>query len=51
MGNLGAQELLLILLIPIGLPVLFYYLGQRSGYKKGQLDLYKQLDEERRNKS
>ncbi len=52
MGNLGAQELLLCLLsllIFFGLPVFFYWLGKRSGYKQGQLEMYRKIDEERRN--
>lgn len=51
MGNLGAQEILLILSILIGLPIFFYWLGKRSGYKQGQLDMYKKLDEERKSKN
>lgn len=49
MGNLAAQELgliLIVLLVLIGLPILCYRLGQKSGYKKGKLDVY---EEERRN--
>lgn len=44
MGSLGFQELFVIAII-IGLPILFYKLGQRSGYRKGKLDVY---EEERR---
>jgi hypothetical protein len=33
MGNLGAQEVLLILIIIVAFPVFFYWLGRRSGYK------------------
>lgn len=51
MGNLGAQELLLILILLLGLPILLYWLGRRSGYKQGQLDMYKKLDEERKSKN
>lgn len=48
MGNLGAQELgliLFVLLFIVGVPILCYRLGQKSGYKKGKLDVY---EEERR---
>lgn len=51
MGNLGAQELLLILIIIGGLPAFFYWFGRRSGYKQGQLDMYKKMDDERKNRS
>ena len=48
MGNLGFQEfLILILIFPI-VPIVFYFLGKRSGYKLGQLDVYKKWEEERR---
>lgn len=51
MGNLGAQELLLVLVIILGLPLFFYWLGKRSGYKQGQLDMYRKMDEERKSKN
>ncbi|GEM_PF-1629844 len=51
MGNLGAQEVLLILIIIGAIPVFFYWLGRRSGYKQGQLDMYKKTDDERKNRS
>ncbi len=50
MGNLGFQELLLILVILLAFPIFFYWVGRRSGYKQGQLDMYKKMDEERKNK-
>lgn len=49
MGNLGMQEILLILMVLL-VPVTIYYLGYRSGYRKGQLDLYKKLEEDRKAK-
>jgi hypothetical protein len=51
MGNLGAQEVLLILIIIVAFPVFFYWLGRRSGYKQGQLDMYRKMDEERKGKN
>jgi len=51
MGNLGAGELLGILVIILGIPVLCYSLGKRSGYKQGQLDMYKEIDRQRQNAS
>ncbi|SJZ36359.1 hypothetical protein SAMN04488132_101394 [Sediminibacterium ginsengisoli] len=48
MGNLGFQELLLIIFVIVGFPLFFYWLGKRSGYKQGQLDMYKKMEEERR---
>lgn len=51
MGNLGAQEVLLVLIIIVALPVFFYWLGKRSGYKQGQLDMYRKMDEERKRKT
>ncbi len=50
MGSLGFQELLLVLFIFLGFPFLFYWLGKRSGYKQGQLDLYRKMDEDKSNK-
>ncbi len=51
MGDLFApRHLLFFLLIPVGMLILFYWLGKRSGYKQGQLDMYKKMEEERRNK-
>lgn len=46
MGNLGFQEFLLIIIVLGGIPSLFYWLGKRSGYRKGQLDMYKKREEE-----
>lgn len=51
MGNLGAQELLFILIVILGLPLFFYWLGKRSGYKQGQLDMYRKMDEERKQRN
>lgn len=51
MGNLAFQELLILLLIFLVVPIAFYSLGKRSGYKQGQLDVYKKWEEEKRSKS
>lgn len=48
MGNLGVSEfiiLLIILLLIISIPILTYFLGKKSGYRQGQLDLYKQKEQ------
>ena len=54
MGNFGFQELLLIsvfLLVLIFPSLFFYWLGKKSGYKQGQLDMYKRIDDERKSKN
>lgn len=48
MGTPGGSEIIVILIFILGLPLLFYYLGKRSGYKQGQLDMYKKIEEERK---
>ncbi|NCT93960.1 MAG: hypothetical protein GXC72_06035 [Chitinophagaceae bacterium] len=48
MGNLGAQELFIMLLLPALLFGLAYWLGKRSGYKQGQLDMYRRMEQEGR---
>jgi hypothetical protein len=50
MGNLGAEEVFVILIILFGIPVLFYWLGKKSGFKQGQLEMYRKMDEERKSK-
>ena len=51
MGDLFApQHLIFIIVFILGIPLFFYWLGKRSGYKQGQLDMYKKLEDERRNK-
>jgi hypothetical protein len=52
MGNFGFQELLVLLVFfgGLGLPIIFYYLGKRSGYKQWQLDVYRKINEERKEK-
>jgi hypothetical protein len=48
MGNPGFQELIFFFsILLIGIPVVFYYWGKRSGYKKGQLEVYKKMEEQR----
>ncbi len=49
LGVIGTNEVI-FLLIFILLPILFYWLGWRSGFRKGQLDLYKEMDK-KNNKS
>jgi len=47
MGSYGFNAPLFFLIrivIPAGLCIIFYWLGHRAGYKKGQLDMYKQRD-------
>jgi cbb3-type cytochrome oxidase subunit 3 len=51
MGDLFApQHLILLLIVFLGISFFFYWLGKRSGYKQGQLDMYKKMDDDRRNK-
>ncbi|MFM2361875.1 MAG: hypothetical protein RLZZ316_777 [Bacteroidota bacterium] len=48
LGVLGTQELIIIIIIlllpAIGILLFFYWLGKRSGYRKGQLDMYKERE-------
>jgi hypothetical protein len=47
LGVLGTQELIIIILLllpAIGILLFFYWLGKRSGYRKGQLDMYKERE-------
>lgn len=46
MLGLGTPEILVILLVVLGIPFAAYYVGKKSGYKQGQLDMYKKRDEE-----
>lgn len=41
LGIIDLNELI-ILFVFILFPVFFYWLGHRSGYRKGQLDVYKE---------
>lgn len=53
MGSLGIQELIITivyLIIFIGLPILIYHLGKKAGYKKGQMDVYIELEEDKKKK-
>jgi hypothetical protein len=47
MVNLGFQELaalFILVILPVGLSILFYWLGRKVGYKKGWLDAKRQMD-------
>jgi F0F1-type ATP synthase assembly protein I len=51
MAKLGTTEIFIIVLVLIGIPLLFYSLGKKSGYKQGQLDMYKKMEEENKKKA
>lgn len=50
MGNLGFQELILILFVLgffVAIPFIAYRMGKKAGYREGQLDMYRRQDEQK----